>query len=46
MITDPPRGGMHVDVVKQLLKLAPKKMEIIVLGGENINIQIETPLNK
>ena len=26
VITDPPRGGMHVDVVKQLLKLAPKKI--------------------
>ena len=29
VITDPPRGGMHVDVVKQLLKLAQKKIVYI-----------------
>jgi 23S rRNA (uracil1939-C5)-methyltransferase len=26
VITDPPRDGMHGDVVAQLLKLAPKKI--------------------
>ena len=26
VITDPPRDGMHADVVAQLLKLAPKKI--------------------
>ena len=29
VITDPPRGGMHVDVIKQLLKLEPKKVVYI-----------------
>lgn len=26
VITDPPRNGMHADVIRQLLKLAPKKI--------------------
>ena len=26
VITDPPRNGMHADVIKQLLKLAPEKI--------------------
>jgi len=26
VVTDPPRNGMHLDVVKQLLRLAPKKI--------------------
>ena len=29
MITDPPRNGMHIDVVKQLLKLSPEKIVYI-----------------
>ena len=29
VITDPPRNGMHADVVKQLLKLAPKRIVYI-----------------
>ena len=29
VITDPPRNGMHKDVVKQLLKLEPKKIVYI-----------------
>jgi 23S rRNA (uracil1939-C5)-methyltransferase len=29
VITDPPRNGMHIDVVKQLLKLSPKKIVYI-----------------
>jgi 23S rRNA (uracil1939-C5)-methyltransferase len=29
VITDPPRDGMHKDVIAQLLKLAPKKIVYI-----------------
>ena len=29
VITDPPRNGMHKDVIKQLLKLEPKKIVYI-----------------
>jgi len=29
VITDPPRNGMHADVIKQLLKLAPPRIVYI-----------------
>jgi 23S rRNA (uracil1939-C5)-methyltransferase len=26
VITDPPRDGMHKDVIEQIMKIAPKKL--------------------
>jgi len=44
VITDPPRDGMHKDVIAQLLKLAPKRklytsVVIVLLKQEILNYE-------
>tara|TARA_A100001011_G_scaffold400858_1_gene520016 strand:- start:4559 stop:5977 length:1419 start_codon:yes stop_codon:yes gene_type:complete len=46
VITDPPRNGMHADVVQQLLKLAPKKIVYVSCNSSTQARDIKMMKNK